>query len=97
MISVGTSTLGRPKKSTSLLPDAQLTAAQDKQSEIESSQSYLELPDPDTHILVFDTEQREDNYKVDSQPAELGKVRHWSDTDILARPGIGLAVIPFTQ
>ena len=55
--------------------------------ETDQSQHYLELPDPETHILIADEEDllpgRGDNSEssysnIACRPAE-GKVRHWSE------------------
>ena len=78
--------MGRPKKDKSTL--ATEPPLSDRQPEIESSQNYLELPDPDTHILIVESEPREDDYQLDCALIEQGKVRHWSETDVLTRPGI---------
>ena len=55
--------------------------------ETDQSQHYLELPDPETHILIADEEDllpgrgdnSESSYRnIACRPAE-GKVRHWSE------------------
>lgn len=83
----GTSTLGRTRKPShtqDLQSPISESHSQQRPLETDSSQNYLELPDPDTHILIADEESQEGD-KSDSKysniacrPAE-GKVRHWSE------------------